>query len=63
MFILRFIGRILSIGFILFIVFVISGKGAKANSALVIEFEIDARGAANPAQIQRDTAPLARRWR
>ena len=31
MFILRFIGRILSIGFILFIVFVVSGKGARAD--------------------------------
>ena len=33
MFILRFIGRILSIGFILFIMFVFSGKSARAEAA------------------------------
>ncbi len=32
MFILRFIGRILSIGFILFITFIFIGKNAEANS-------------------------------
>ncbi len=32
MFILRFVGRILSIGFILFIMFVLSGKNAKAEA-------------------------------
>lgn len=32
MFILRFIGRILSIGFILFIMFVLSGKNARAEA-------------------------------
>lgn len=33
MFILRFIGRILSIGFILFIALVVSGKHARADGA------------------------------
>ena len=32
MFILRFVGRILSIGFILFIMFVLSGKSARAGA-------------------------------
>ncbi len=32
MFILRFIGRILSIGFILFIMLVLSGKNARAEA-------------------------------
>ncbi len=31
MFILRFIGRILSIGFILFIMLILGGKNARAN--------------------------------
>ena len=34
MFILRFIGRILSIGLILFIAFIVSGKHAGADSTL-----------------------------
>lgn len=34
MFILRFIGRILSIGFILFIAFIFLGRNAEANGGL-----------------------------
>ncbi len=36
MFILRFIGRILSIGLILFIAFIVTGKNSKADSAPVV---------------------------
>ena len=36
MFILRFIGRILSIGLILFIAFIVSGKNSKADGAWVV---------------------------
>lgn len=36
MFILRFIGRILSIGFILFIAFIVTGKNSKADSAWAV---------------------------
>ncbi|MDH3314421.1 MAG: hypothetical protein OER43_01435 [Gammaproteobacteria bacterium] len=36
MFILRFIGRILSIGFILFIAFIVTGKNSKADSTWVV---------------------------
>lgn len=36
MFILRFIGRILSIGFILFIVFIITGKNSRADGMRMV---------------------------
>ncbi len=53
MFILRFIGRILSIGFILFIMFVLSGKNARAEAAWPAAAAVPAHAVEAPAAVAR----------
>ncbi|HSS63230.1 MAG TPA: hypothetical protein VLS27_02270 [Gammaproteobacteria bacterium] len=56
MFILRFIGRILSIGLILFIVLIVSGKNAGAGSARTVDAMSFEHG---PAQNVEDSAAFS----
>ena len=53
MFILRFIGRILSIGFILFIMFVLSGKNVRAEVAWPASAAAPAHAVGDPAAVSR----------
>ncbi len=59
MFILRFVGRILSIGFILFIMFVLSGKNAKAEAGWPAELSAPAHLVGAPAAVSGFDVGLA----
>ena len=53
MFILRFIGRILSIGLILFIIFIVNGKHARADGTGPMNCPAMARDDAGPVDCFR----------